>query len=203
VKGTSTVQILRRARLQGRAGSGESVAVAGGEERSQSAGVMCRVHGKRGRAGIERDAQLGRAGGPRAARSPVRAGAGRGSGCASERGEEPATAEWRKADWRDSLPLMGEGEISKQSKTRRRPNADATARGWQADLQRQAQRSAKWEVARRKLDAAKGSEVEGRRDGSGVAHATLKRVRHAVPRMRRQSLAKSGASAGRGGSGGA
>ena len=86
-----------------------------------------------------------------------------------------ANAELAKADLARYLPLMEKGEISKQQYDAAKANADATASGLQADLQKQAQAQRNVEVAKAQLDAAK-ARVEQARAGVALAHADVKQV---------------------------
>jgi len=112
-----------------------------------------------------------------------------------------ANAELAKADLARYLPLMEKGEISKQQYDAAKANADATASGLQADLQKQAQARRNVEVAKAQLDAAK-ARVEQARAGVALAHADVKQVSMRAAECAGKAR-QSGASAGRGGSSGA
>jgi len=86
-----------------------------------------------------------------------------------------ANAELAKADLARYLPLMEKGEISKQQYDAAKANADATASGLQADLQKQAQAQRNVEVAKAERDAAK-AHVDQAHASVASAHADDRQV---------------------------
>jgi membrane fusion protein (multidrug efflux system) len=86
-----------------------------------------------------------------------------------------ANAELAKADLARYLPLMEQGEISKQQYDAAKANADASASALQADLQKQAQAQRNVDVTKAQLDAAK-ARVEQARAGVASALADVKQV---------------------------